>query len=373
MSLRYPLDSIYITQGFGANASYYKRFGQNGHNGLDLRAPAGTPIYAADDGVVAFEGWGQNHSWMGKIAGICAIIKHAGCHTGYAHMTRTVVNKGQSVKKGQLIGYSGATGTATAAHLHFEVLPLAPNFKNGFAGRVNPAPYISTVKVATVDEIKQAYRDILEREADAGGIKTYSVHPIDFVRQDLARSQEKRDLDARKAEAARIAAIAAQAAAAKKAEEAAKAAAAQKALDEAKKAEDARLAAEAELARIEAEEQKAREEAEARAKAQAEIEAKAKEEAMTTLAETVDQAEELAAEVAKSEVVKDLVAGVSKRTKLIIYIVGDSLIGAGIIAPGAAVVLGWEDLVRVAALSGLLAAAGGFILTMFGIYKSNVK
>lgn len=365
MALRYPLDSVTFTQQFGANASYYKQFGQSGHNGYDLRAPAGTPIYAADDGVVAFEGWGQNHSWMGKIAGICVIIKHAGCHTGYAHMTRTVINKGQSVKKGDLIGYSGATGTATAAHLHFEVLPLSPNFKNGFAGRTNPAPYISTVKVATVDEIKQAYRDILEREADAGGIKTYSVHPIDFVRQDLARSQEKRDLDARKAEAARIAAIAAQAAAAKKAEEAAKAAAAQKALDEAKKAEDARLAAEAELARIAAEEKKAREEAEARAKAQAEIEAKAKEDAMATIAETVDQINEQTQEVLNAN---EFTPVISDKVKTIAYFTTDlAAIISGVVFTILAI-LGMMDAVialtiNTAITGGLIAAKQTFRLS----------
>jgi len=268
MALRYPLDNYTLTQGFGANPAYYKQFGQNGHNGLDLGANAGTPVYAADDGVIAFEGWGQNHSWMGGIAGISVIIRHAGIHTAYAHMQSTVINKGQAVSKGQLIGFVGATGTATGPHTHFEVLPLSPNFNNGFAGRVDPMPYISTVKTATVDEIKTAYRDILERDADSNGLKHYQAYAIDFVRQDLANSQEKRDLDARKAEAARDAAEQARLEAARKAEEASKAAAAQKALEAAAKAEQDRLAAEAELARVAEEERLAREAAAARARAQ---------------------------------------------------------------------------------------------------------
>lgn len=374
MALRYPLDSVTFTQGFGANPDYYKQFGQSGHNGYDLRAAAGTPVYAADDGVVAFEGWGQNHSWMGKIAGICVILKHSGVHTGYAHLTRTIVSKGQSVRKGDVIGYSGATGTASGPHLHFEVLPLAPNFKNGYAGRINPVPFINTTVTATADQIKQAYQDILERPADADGIRHYQQYSIEFVRQDLSNSQEKRDLEARKAQAARDAAAQAQAEAARKAEEATKAAAAQKSLEEAKKAEEARLAAEAELARIAAEEKKAREEAEARAKAQAEIEAKAKEDAMTTLAETVDQVEETAKAVADSDIVKDLVAGVSKRTKLVVYFVGDTLLGLALIAPQVIALLHATDPTMQGALvAGILSTAGGFLLTMFGIYKANAK
>ncbi|GAB92578.1 hypothetical protein GORHZ_184_00010, partial [Gordonia rhizosphera NBRC 16068] len=55
-SLAWPLQSVSINRGFGVN----------GHNGIDLRAGMGTPVYAAADGVVRFEGWGQNNSWMGK-------------------------------------------------------------------------------------------------------------------------------------------------------------------------------------------------------------------------------------------------------------------------------------------------------------------
>lgn len=377
MALRYPLDNFTITQGFGGNADYYRQFGQQGHNGIDMGAAAGTPVYAAEAGVVSFEGWGQNSSWMGGVAGICIIIRHSDCHTGYAHLTSTVINKNQSVSKGQLIGYVGATGTATGPHLHFEVFPLSPNFSNGFAGRVNPAPYISTVKTATEAEIKQAYWDILEREADAGGIKTYLAFPIDFVRQDLANSQEKRNLDARKAEAARLAAVAAAAQAALDAENARKAAEAKAAEAAAKKAEEDRLAAEAELARVSEEERIAREAAEARAQVQADIAKKAKEDAMATAAEVEAKTQALVDEVAKSDVVQDLVAGVSKRTKLIVYFIGDSLLGAALVAPQVtglveAISTGNWTLIGVFA-SSILGTLGGYILTMFGIYKSNAK
>lgn len=250
MSFRMPLDKYTITQGFGGNAAYYQQYGQAGHNGIDLGATTGSPVYAADDGTVVFEGWGQNHSWMGVPAGICVLINHGGSHAGYAHLSDTVVSKGQAVRKGQLIGHVGSTGAATGPHLHFEMLPLSPNFNNGYAGRINVTPYIETTKNATDAEINQAYLDILGRPADAGGITHYRNYPIAFVRSDLMNSAEKRTRDAQ---------LAAQALAAANAkEEAAKTEAAR--LAAIKAAEDAK----AEAASIAAEEAAAKAAAEAK-------------------------------------------------------------------------------------------------------------
>lgn len=257
MAFKWPLTDFTISQGFGGNAAYYKQFGQSGHNGIDLAAPAGTPIYAADEGTVTFEGWGQNHSWMGTPAGICVLINHGGSYAGYAHMTRTVVNKGQKVSKGQHIGYVGATGAATGPHLHFEMLPLSPNFNNGYAGRINPMPYIETTKTATADEIRQAYRDILERDADDNGIAHYRQYTIEFVRSDLANSQEKRQLELRKAEAA--------------AAEAARQAAEANAKAEREAAEEAARQAEEEAERIRQEQEAAQKAAEEKAGQYADI------------------------------------------------------------------------------------------------------
>jgi septal ring factor EnvC (AmiA/AmiB activator) len=213
MSFQKPTNAN-ITQRFGADFQqsdgrwYYKQvLGYNGHNGDDYAAPIGTPVYAADEGTVTYEGWGQNHSWMGAAAGICVLLNNGGVYSGYAHLNGTVVNKGQHVNKGQLLGYVGQTGAATGPHLHFEALPLSPNFKNGFAGRIDPNQFIEAAPVtASVEQVKQAYRDILEREADQGGIDTYTKNTLDFVRSDLASSQEYRDLQTRKAQAAQAAA-----------------------------------------------------------------------------------------------------------------------------------------------------------------------
>ncbi len=131
--LRVPLDGTpHIERGFG-----------NGHDGIDYDAGAGTAVYAAGDGVVTFEGYGANNRWMTDIAGICILIKHSDKYTGYAHLSRTVINNGQHVSKGQLIGHTGATGVVSGPHLHFEVLPLQPNWNDHvFHGRIDPAPFL---------------------------------------------------------------------------------------------------------------------------------------------------------------------------------------------------------------------------------------
>lgn len=239
MSFRWPVDSVKISQGFGNPNVPFAQYGT--HNGIDLAVPAGTKVYAPDEGVVEFEGWGQNHSWFLQPAGILVMIHVGGSYTAVAHLQSTVVNKGQKVKKGQLVGYAGSTGAATGPHVHFEMLPLKPNFKNGLAGRIDPTPYMDkAVKNATADEIKKAYKEILERTADAAGLKHYAKYPILFVRDDLKKSEEKRKLDAKKAAAAL-------------AESNRKAAEAKKAAD-AKKAAEAAAKAKAELDRIAKEE-----------------------------------------------------------------------------------------------------------------------
>jgi hypothetical protein len=130
-----------ISQGFGENPDYYRQFGQVGHNGIDIAAPNGTPVYASADGVINYEGQGVNNGLMGSPAGICIIIDHGDVMTGYAHLSNTVINSGQQVKQGELIGHVGATGAATGPHLHFEFLAKPVQTNNGYYGRVNPAQF----------------------------------------------------------------------------------------------------------------------------------------------------------------------------------------------------------------------------------------
>jgi len=82
------------------------------HSGLDFRAPTGTPIYAANDGIVKLA---KNLFYSGNHV----IVDHGmALFTGYSHLSEFRVKPGQTVHKGQLIGLSGATGRTSGPHLH---------------------------------------------------------------------------------------------------------------------------------------------------------------------------------------------------------------------------------------------------------------
>ncbi len=86
------------------------------HSGVDLAAPGGSNILAAESGTVKFAGWNGGY-------GNCLIIDHGGgITTLYGHASRLCVSKGQYVSKGEVVAKVGTTGNSTGNHLHFEVL-----------------------------------------------------------------------------------------------------------------------------------------------------------------------------------------------------------------------------------------------------------
>ena len=85
------------------------------HSGIDIGVDEGTPVHAADGGVVVWSGW------MGGY-GYAVVIDHGnGLSTLYGHNSELAVDEGQSVAKGQVISYAGSTGNSTGPHVHFEV------------------------------------------------------------------------------------------------------------------------------------------------------------------------------------------------------------------------------------------------------------
>ena len=105
---QWPVQQGVVSSGFGI---------RNGamHDGVDIAAPAGTPVYAADTGVVIFSG--TLHGY-----GNTVIIRHDdGYATVYGHNERNLVSEGTRVARGQEIGAIGRSGRTTGANLHFEV------------------------------------------------------------------------------------------------------------------------------------------------------------------------------------------------------------------------------------------------------------
>ena len=102
------------------NYRYCSRWYGSGHKGVDICAPAGTPIYASAGGTVTKAGY--NKAGAGTGYGYSVIISHSGGYTTvYAHCLSLAVSAGQSVRQGQLIGYVGSTGRSSGNHCHFEI------------------------------------------------------------------------------------------------------------------------------------------------------------------------------------------------------------------------------------------------------------
>ena len=85
------------------------------HSGIDIGVDEGTPVHAADSGVVVEADWIDGY-------GNAVIIDHGnGMSTLYGHNSELAVSAGQTVSKGQVIAYAGSTGNSTGPHVHFEV------------------------------------------------------------------------------------------------------------------------------------------------------------------------------------------------------------------------------------------------------------
>jgi len=123
-------NSGHITSLFGWRRSPFGH-GRDFHTGIDIAAASGTVIQATAPGVIMSAGWGGGYGHMIR-------IQHKyGFETIYGHCRSIIVGQGQSVKKGQIIGYVGQTGNATGNHCHYEIrLGGIP---------INPYPYMSRI------------------------------------------------------------------------------------------------------------------------------------------------------------------------------------------------------------------------------------
>ncbi|OGZ42121.1 MAG: hypothetical protein A3C80_01755 [Candidatus Ryanbacteria bacterium RIFCSPHIGHO2_02_FULL_45_43] len=156
--LAWPVEDPFITQGYGYTVFAVKRsdiYQGKGHNGIDFRASIGTPILAVADGVVVDTG-NTDLTCLGGSYGKWIVIKHSNnLATVYAHLSLINVKKGQEVKKGESIAYSGDSGYTLGPHLHFTVyaantLRFAPSPSGRcryqpYGGPIDPLDYLPSI------------------------------------------------------------------------------------------------------------------------------------------------------------------------------------------------------------------------------------
>ncbi|MEK7585264.1 MAG: peptidoglycan DD-metalloendopeptidase family protein [Patescibacteria group bacterium] len=119
--LKWPLDSVFITQSFGKTVDAKRLYVSGTHNGIDLRASQGTRVLAARSGVIKATG-DTDTVCRGASYGKWVLIDHKnGLSTLYGHLSLIKASAGQEVITGDVIGYSGQTGYSTGPHLHFTV------------------------------------------------------------------------------------------------------------------------------------------------------------------------------------------------------------------------------------------------------------
>jgi murein DD-endopeptidase MepM/ murein hydrolase activator NlpD len=146
-----PEGAYRITQGFGENAAYYKRYGHDGHNGYDF-APVtpgvkGVVVYAPHDGYarVVNEG-GVGYGLYAEVLSLPYNAQGRRRKSVLAHLERAFVTSGQFVSQGDAVGAMGTTGDSTGIHLHWTYKVCDRSGKtldkdNGFAGAVRIGKY----------------------------------------------------------------------------------------------------------------------------------------------------------------------------------------------------------------------------------------
>ena len=175
-----PTDPFIITQGFGVNGGYYQANGIDikGHNGLDLRAKHGQPVYATHDGMALYQvdanqGHGvivitnEKFDYEGKQIYFKSIYWHLCDPIKEPKLASPLANKGAlPVKRGDIIGYADNTGFSNSDHLHFGIKPVAlvgeslftsgpllPD--NGYKGAIDPMPFLEDPSYTEDIEVKK--------------------------------------------------------------------------------------------------------------------------------------------------------------------------------------------------------------------------
>ena len=139
-----------ITQRYGATKFAQTHYHSKFHNGIDIGIPIGTPIKSSAGGIVLAAGNQDKYCFKGAYGKFVVIKHYNGLTTLYAHLSFIKIKKGQRVKRGELIAYSGNTGYSTNPHLHFGVYDSEKFYMKTsrfcgpmpIGGSVNPINYL---------------------------------------------------------------------------------------------------------------------------------------------------------------------------------------------------------------------------------------
>lgn len=192
--------------GYGITTGYKRPGGWSAgyHTGVDHAAPHGAKVVALRSGTVTHVGWG---GW-GNAYGVQVHIKHGGYVTMVAHLSRTTVRRGQSVREGQQIGNVGTTGRSTGPHAHVETRVSPYGYNNQirnpavfYPSRV-PDPYGIPVYLSKLHAGQKNSRSVkvLQRHLNKHFPKrkiplkvtgTYNVRTDNWVRRDQDRHGHK--------------------------------------------------------------------------------------------------------------------------------------------------------------------------------------
>lgn len=199
LKLYNPVKRVLITQGFGLSDTdpimleKYKAMGISAHNGLDMMAFDGTPVYATHDGRVTFAGYDGS----GGLGIVIRTNEEVEMETGisyaktlYWHLKKDslLVTGGQQVVRGQQIASADNTGFSTGSHLHFGLKPIArgendwtwfnTEQNNGFGGAIDPRPYF--VKFQNEMNLGDQSQDVRDLQEFLKTLGYFSVQPTGF-------------------------------------------------------------------------------------------------------------------------------------------------------------------------------------------------
>jgi hypothetical protein len=187
-----------ITQEFGARPDYYKQFGFDGHEGLDVvpKVAGDTVIYCIEDGEVIRDVDNPKSGAYGEH--VVVWNRNNRRAWWYCHLSSNVTNLGQMVRAGEVIGVMGATGNTQGAHLHLNVRKTDDNknpieTNNGYKGFVNPLPILQIINnppmANTIQVDTKLYEKLVGNSTAKKEVAEYLkiVNPDDASAEDMKR------------------------------------------------------------------------------------------------------------------------------------------------------------------------------------------